>query len=139
VLYINHEAGESAITRIFKNGWFERFSRKERIDNSVLRDAVQRAESGLVDADLGGGVIKQRIARPGKGKSGGYRTLILFRHGDRAIFAFGFAKSAQANISKADLALLREAATEALEWSGEELDRLVALETLVEIENGKDG
>jgi len=99
---------------------------------------VRRAESGLVDADLGGGVIKQRVARPGKGRSGGYRTLILFRHGDRAIFAFGFAKSAQANISKADLALLRDAAAEALGWSGEKLDRLVASETLVEIDNGTD-
>lgn len=100
---------------------------------------MRRAESGLVDADLGGGVIKQRVARPGKGRSGGYRTLILFRRGDRAIFAFGFAKSAQANISKADLALLRDAATEALEWSGAQLDRLVASETLVEIENDTDG
>ena len=99
---------------------------------------MERAESGLVDADLGGGVIKQRVARPGKGKSGGYRTLILFRQGDRAIFAFGFAKSAQANISKADLALLRDAATEALEWKDEELDRLVASGTLVEIDDGND-
>jgi hypothetical protein len=99
---------------------------------------VERAESGLVDADLGGGVIKQRVARPGKGKSGGYRTLILFRQGDRAIFAFGFAKSAQANISKADLALLRDAATEALEWDHEDLDRLVASGTLVEIDDGND-
>jgi hypothetical protein len=57
--------------RIFKNGWFERFARKERIADSVL-DAVQRADSGLVDADLGGGVIKQRIARQGQ-----------FRQGDR--------------------------------------------------------
>lgn len=97
---------------------------------------MERAESGLVDADLGGGVIKQRVARTGQGKSGGYRTLILFRQGDRAIFAFGFAKSAQANISKADLALLRKAASEALEWSGEELDRLVASGTLVEIDDG---
>lgn len=136
--YICRQAGEPAITRIFKNGWFERFARKERIDDSALRDAVQRAESGLIDADLGGGVIKQRVARAGQGKSGGYRTLILFRHGDRAIFAFGFAKSAQANISKADLALLRDAATEALGWSGEELDRLVASGTLVEIEDGND-
>lgn len=96
---------------------------------------MRRAERGLIDADLGGGVIKQRVARPGKGKSGGYRTLILFRQGDRAIFAFGFAKSAQANISKADLALLRNAATEALGWSGEELDRLVASGALVEIED----
>ncbi|KMS57571.1 toxin RelE [Sphingobium cupriresistens LL01] len=91
-----------------------------------------------MDADLGGGVIKQRVARASQGKSGGYRTLILFRQGDRAIFAFGFAKSAQANISKADLALLREAAAEALEWSGKELDRLVASGTLVEIDNGND-
>ncbi|MBB4150735.1 hypothetical protein GGQ90_004544 [Sphingobium scionense] len=100
---------------------------------------MQRAESGLVDADLGGGVIKQRGARTGQGKSGGYRTLILFKQGDRAIFAFGFAKSAQANISKADLALLRNAATEALEWSAEELDRLVVSGTLLEIDDGNDG
>jgi len=92
-----------------------------------------------VDADLGGGVIKQRGARTGQGKSGGYRTLILFKQGDRAIFAFGFAKSAQANISKADLALLRNAATEALEWSAEELDRLVVSGTLLEIDDGNDG
>lgn len=103
-----------------------------------MRDAVERAQHGLIDADLGGGVIKQRVARPGKGKSGGYRTLILFRQGDRAIFAFGFAKAKQANISKADLALLRDAATEALKWSGEELDRLAASGTLVEIEDGND-
>lgn len=103
-----------------------------------MREAIARAQSGLIDADLGGGVIKQRVARPGKGKSGGYRTLILFRRGDRAIFAFGFAKSARANISKADLALLREAAAEALEWNGEELGRLVAAGTLVEIEDGNE-
>ncbi|QJU58879.1 type II toxin-antitoxin system RelE/ParE family toxin [Sphingomonas sp. AP4-R1] len=132
------KTGRAAIPRVFKNGWFERFARKERIADWALRDAVERAESGLVDADLGGGVIKQRVARPGKGKSGGYRTLILFRQGDRAIFAFGFAKSAQANISKADLALLRDAATEALEWKDQELDRLVASGTLVEIDDGND-
>jgi hypothetical protein len=106
--------------------------------DSALRDAVRRAENGLVDADLGGGVIKQRVARLGKGKSGGYRAMILFRQGDRAIFAFGFAKSAQANISKADLALLKQAATEALAWSGEELDQLAASGTLVELENEQE-
>ncbi|WP_369412025.1 type II toxin-antitoxin system RelE/ParE family toxin [Hephaestia mangrovi] len=124
--------------RIFKNGWFERFARKEKLSDTALREAIVRAQSGLIDADLGGGVIKQRVARPGKGKSGGYRTLILFRRDDRAIFAFGFTKARQANISKADLALLREAAAEALEWSDEELDRLVASGTLVEIEDGND-
>ena len=121
-----------------KNGWFVRFARKEGLTHSALREAVQRAEDGLIDADLGGGVIKQRVARPGKGKSGGYRTLILYRQGDRAIFAFGFAKSAQANISKADLALLKDTAAEALGWNDEELDRLVASWTLVEIEDERE-
>lgn len=121
------------MTRIFKNSWLERFARKEDLSSAALAEAVAKAESGLIDADLGGGVIKQRVARPGRGKSGGYRALILFKQGDRAIFAFGFAKSAQANISKADLALLRKAAAEALEWSDPELDRLVATGALVEI------
>jgi hypothetical protein len=124
----------AAITRIFKNGWFQRFARKERLADEALREAVERAERGLIDADLGGGVIKQRVARPGKGRSGGYRTLILFRQGDRAIFAFGFAKSALANISNADLDLLRAAAAEALGWTDEDLDRLAASGALVEIE-----
>jgi hypothetical protein len=109
------------------------------LGDRALREVVRRAERGLVDADLGGGVIKQRVARPGEGKSGGYRVLILFRMNDRAIFAFGFAKSAQANISKADLALLRKAATEALGWSGEELDRLKRSGALVEIEDEGEG
>lgn len=136
MLYRAAENRRTAIARIFKNGWFERFARKERITDASLREAVERAESGLVDADLGGGVIKQRVARTGQGKSGGYRTLILFRQGDRAIFTFGFAKSAQANITKTDLALLRDAASEALEWNAGKLDRLVASGTLVEIDDG---
>jgi hypothetical protein len=136
--YIFALNGGPAITRIFKNGWFQRFARKEKLADSALREAVQRAEAGLMDADLGGGVIKQRVARPGKGKSAGCRTLILFRQGDRAVFAFGFAKSAQANISKADLAVLKNAAVEVLGWSAEELDRLVVSGTLAEIENEQD-
>jgi hypothetical protein len=104
-----------------------------------LKEAVERAEKGLVDADLGGGVVKQRVAREGGGKSGGYRTLILYRQGDRAVFAFGFAKSTQANISKADLAILRDAATEAFRWSDDDLDRLIVSGALVEIDDGNEG
>lgn len=62
--------------RIFQNAWFRRFVRREKIEESVLTDAIARAEQGRVDADLGGGVIKQRVARPGQGKSGGYRIII---------------------------------------------------------------
>jgi hypothetical protein len=65
--------------RVFKTKWFQRFARKEKLADAALLEAADRAEKGQIDADLGGGVIKQRIARTGKGKSGGYRTIILLR------------------------------------------------------------
>lgn len=71
------------MVRIFKNKRFVRFARKERISDRSLCEAVQKAEKGLVDADLGGGVIKQRIARPGEGESSGFRSIVLFRNGDK--------------------------------------------------------
>jgi hypothetical protein len=126
------------VTRIFRNGWFQRFARKEKLSDDALVEAIARAEQGLIDADLGGGLIKQRVARQGEGKSSGYRTLIFFRAGDRAIFAFGFAKARQANISKADLVLLKQAAEVALGWSDEELDRLVASGALMEIDRDEE-
>jgi hypothetical protein len=65
--------------RVLQARSFEKFASKNRITNQSLCKAVQQASLGLIDADLGGGLIKQRIARAGKGKSGGYRTIIAFR------------------------------------------------------------
>lgn len=79
--------------RVFKSRWFERFARREGIADLAMREAIARAQKGLVDADLGGNVIKQRIARSGHGKSAGYRAIILFRRGERAFFVYGFAKA----------------------------------------------
>lgn len=93
--------------RTFKTRWFTRFARREGISDEALREAIERAERGLIDADLGGGLIKQRIARPGSGRSGGYRTIIAYRIADRAVFLDGFAKSEQGNISNEELAELR--------------------------------
>jgi hypothetical protein len=69
--------------RIFKVKTFARFARKESLADISLLKAIDDAERGLVDADLGGGLIKQRVARPGKGKSGGFRTVIAFRSKER--------------------------------------------------------
>jgi hypothetical protein len=80
--YILKVERQSGSPRVFKTRWFERFARKENIRDTVLLDAVARAEAGQVDADLGGGVIKQRIARRGQGKSGGYRTIIFSAGGN---------------------------------------------------------
>jgi len=57
--------------RAFKTKWFARFARKEKIADATLVAAIERAERELIDADLGGGLIKQRVARQGKGRSGG--------------------------------------------------------------------
>src|SRR5713101_6905814 len=87
--------------------WFQRFARKEGIADAVLREAVDRAEKGQIDADLGG---EQRIARPGQGRSKGYRTIILFRRGAKAFFVYGFAKSRRANINDDEEQQFKEAA-----------------------------
>ena len=94
--------------RIFTTRWLSRYARRERIADDSLRDAIARAERGLVDADLGGGVIKQRVARAGQGRSGGYRMLIAYRAGERAVFLYGFAKRERENIDPDELLTLRE-------------------------------
>jgi hypothetical protein len=119
--------------RVFKNVWFEKFARKEQLTNTMLCDAVLRAERGLIDAELGGGVIKQRIARAGGGRSGGYRALVFFRSGVRAIFAFGFATSTMANIDADDLLDLKMTARLFLARSEAEIDVLVDQKELFEM------
>lgn len=125
--------------RVFKNTWFQRFARKERIADAALCDAVARAEKGQIDADLGGSVLKQRVARPGAGRSGGYRVILLFRAGDRALFAYGFAKSDRGNIGDDELAAFRQLAAEVLSLSGEQLDALVAAGRFMEVRCDGDG
>ena len=63
--------------RVYETRIFSRFARKESIKGKQLLEAVQRASGGLIDADLGGGLIKQRVSRPGQGRSGGYRTILV--------------------------------------------------------------
>jgi hypothetical protein len=87
-----------SVFSVFKTKAFVRFARRARIADADLWRAAEQANQGLIDADLGGGVIKQRIARAGQGKSGGSRTIIAFKTNDRAIYIYGFEKKDQANI-----------------------------------------
>ena len=119
--------------RTFKTKAFTRFANKAGISDAALCQAVRDAERGLVAADLGGGVIKQRIARPGQGKSGGFRTLIVFRVEARAIFVYGFAKSEKDNIEKDELVALKRLATELLAYDDETLARVLASGVLAEV------
>jgi len=119
--------------RTYKTKAFTRFADKTGISDSALCRAVRDAERGLVAADLGGGVIKQRIARPGEGKSGGFRTLIIFRAGKRAIFVHGFAKNEKGNIEKDELAALKKLAAELLAYDDKALALVLASGVLLEV------
>ncbi|MBS0039809.1 type II toxin-antitoxin system RelE/ParE family toxin [Neisseria sp. Marseille-Q1983] len=121
--------------RIFKNQWIVKFAKKHKISNSELLEAVERADNGLIDADLGGGVIKQRIARQGQGRSGGYRSLILFKQADRAFFVYAFAKNDRENISDKELDVYRKAAAYYLKYTQAELAALKEDGIIMEIES----
>ncbi len=118
--------------RVFKTRLFAKFASRERISDASLLQAIERARQGLVDADLGGGVIKQRVARQGQGRSGGYRTLIAYRFGDFAVFLFGFAKNERDNIDNRQLASLQEAAGYWLAADATSLERALKDGILIE-------
>ena len=81
--------------------------RKTELRDQALCDAVAEMEQGLIDADLGGGIVKKRVALPGRGKSGGARTLIATNKEDRWFFVFGFEKSERENIEPVELKALK--------------------------------
>jgi hypothetical protein len=119
--------------RIFKAKTFARFARRERIADVSLSEAIAQAERGLVDADLGGGLIKLRLARPGPGKRGGYRMLIAFRSKLRAVFLFGFAKNELDNIDDDQLSTLRETAALWLAANAQKIEQAIKDGLLIEV------
>lgn len=107
--------------------------KKAGIDDAALCKAVEDAERGLIDAKLGGGIIKQRIARPGKGKSGGFRAMVLYRTHARAIFVHGFAKKDQENIEDDELAALKLLASQMLSFDDQAIAKAIESGTLTEV------
>src|SRR5262245_4383049 len=100
---------------------FARFARKAKLTDSSLAKAAEEVANGEFDADLGGHVYKQRVARSGEGKSGGFRTIILFRLGGHVFFVEGFAKNEQASISTRALKELKRLAQVLLRLSAAEI------------------
>ena len=118
----------------FKTKAFARFADREGLEDAALREAVRRARDGLIDADLGGGVIKQRVARKGGGRSGGFRTIVVFRRGRLAFFVHGFAKSDRENLRRKELSGLRSLANEYLALDAAGLAAAKAVGAIIEVE-----
>lgn len=121
------------MTRIFKTRHFARWMRKTELTDLALCEAVSEMAQGLLDADLGGGVVKKRVALPGRGKSGGARTLVATNKGSRWFFVFGFEKNDRANISEQELEALQDLAHDLLARTGAQLDLAVHERALEEI------
>jgi hypothetical protein len=119
--------------RIFMTRVFAKFAHKEQISHESLIEAVLAAEI-RPDADLGGGIIEQRVARRNQGKSGGYRTIIALRFGDIVVFLHGFAKNQRENISRSELHALKKLVAQYLASSSGQLETLLALGKLLEVQ-----
>jgi hypothetical protein len=119
--------------RILKNTWFSHFAKKEKIDDKMLKDMVNRLEKGQFDASLGGGVYKQRIARSGEGKAGGYRTILFFKKNKVTFFVYGFAKSNQTSILKSELEGFKKLADYMLSMTDEQINREIKAGRYIEV------
>jgi hypothetical protein len=95
---------------VYRTRAFSRWARKQKLSDAALCEAVHEMRHGLYDADLGGGLLKKRIARPGQGKRGGFRTVVATNRGDRWFFLYGFAKNERANIDEVEETSLKELA-----------------------------
>ena len=118
---------------IYQTLWFQRWARKQDLGEHTLCAAVREMQAGLYDADLGGGLVKKRIARPGQGKSGGYRTLVATNKGNRWYFVFGFPKNERSNIDKDETAALKRLATHLLALTPQALEAALLAGELMEI------
>jgi hypothetical protein len=125
--------------KAFKTKAFAKWANSEGLDDVALASAVEEMEGGLIDAQLGGDVVKKRVALPGRGKRGGARTLVVFRQGDKAFFVFGFAKNERANVSKDELKALKLLAKELLNYPVTSLALAVRRGELIVIEETDDG
>lgn len=118
---------------VYQTRAFARFGRKARISDATLWEATQRVHEGLIDADLGGGVIKQRIARTGEGKSGGFRSIILFKAGTRIVYVYAFEKKDRANIKQDEVEAFRELAKVILGYNSIEMDQRLRDGSLIQV------
>jgi hypothetical protein len=123
--------------RVFKLKTFARWARREGLADRWLEIAVREMQHGLIDANLGGGLLKKRVARAGGGKRGGYRTLVAADLAERWIFLYGFAKNERENLDESQVRELRRLAKLYLAFSEAVVDRLVYDGELIEVRHGE--
>jgi len=124
--------------RVFRTRTFTRWMRKLSLSDTLLYFAVTEMEAGLIDANLGGGIVKKRIGPAGIGKRGGARTIVATNFGNRWFFLYGFGKNERSNISKRELRLFQEVAKDLIELDDRQIAIALSAGEIEEVSNEND-
>lgn len=119
--------------RIFKYRTFHQWAKSEKIEDNLLINAIHEMEKGLLDAKLGDGLYKKRIARKGQGKRGGYRMIIAFKQSDLSFFIYGYSKNEISTISEKEEKVYKKLAQYYLKLNDSELNCLIRNGQLIEV------
>jgi len=119
--------------RVFKNTWFSRFARKEKISDKELFNLISRLEERQAETDMGGNVYKLRQARSGEGKRSGYRVIVFFKSKFRTFFVYGFSKSNKENIDEGELNVFKVRAKDSFSLTDDQINARIKKRTLIEI------
>lgn len=119
---------------VFKTKWFDKWASKQGLTSDSLCTAVREMSAGLYEADLGGGLLKKRVARPGQGKSGGFRTLVATKKLGRWVFVYGFPKNERSNIDKDEEEALKRLAAHLLGLSDQAIATAVQAGELIGVD-----
>jgi hypothetical protein len=119
--------------QVFMTKWFRRWATGESLTDDALLAAVDEIRQGLIDADLGGHVIKKRMGTRGRGRRGSVRTLLAFQLDKKVFFIYGFSKNERSNISHREFKSLRLLASELLGYTEIALDKAIRSGELIEV------
>jgi len=114
--------------------WFKKWSKKVKLTNDDLLVAISDLEDGLSTTDLGSHLFKVRVKREHSGKSSGFRTIIVYQEGEKAIFLYGFGKNEKENIEKAELQYFKKLGNDLLALDSEELEESIEQKILFDLE-----
>lgn len=124
--------------RVFKTRTLCRSMKRSGLTENALWAAVLEMSQGLIDADLGGHVVKKRVALRGKGKRGGARTIVATKLAERWFFLYGFSKNERSNIDKDELRAVQEVAKDLLGFDDRQLGIALQAGEIVEVRDGDD-
>lgn len=119
--------------KIFKHRHFHQWVKSENLTDGDLKQVIDEIALGLHDGNLGSGLYKKRIPKPGRGKRGSYRTLLAFKEEERAFFVYGYAKNVKANISPVELAIYRDLSKTLLGADEKMLENMIKTGSVIEV------